>query len=269
MVICRCTDCLIEESMEHITTLSMRLLSSNAKRFNSIQVASLGPMLQGVLMENIDVRYAEYLHMPTFNPYSQYCILEDDGCLLWNINTLNDEAANQIISSLQRINSVNLRAIDTTFSIERKTTESIPVSHLLDYLKAKDSLKHRFRFITPASFKAHGEYAIMPNTRLIFQNLLMRYNQVYTGDNEIDEATINYIEEHTRISSYNLKSRYFSHTNTERKKIPAFVGDLTLSVLGPQPIQGLVSMLLAFGEYAGVGIKTSMGMGAIKNLLID
>ena len=106
----------------------------------------------------------------------------------------------------------------------------------------------------------------MPDVRLIFQNLLMHYNQAYAGDNEIDEDTVSYIAEHTRITSYNLRSRYFPRTMGGSDKIPAFAGSLTLHVSGPQSLRGLVSMLLTFGEASGVGIKTSMGMGGMQRI---
>ena len=103
----------------------------------------------------------------------------------------------------------------------------------------------------------------MPSVRLILQNLLMHYDALYGDSGEIDEETLQYMEQNVKILSYRLHSQYFSHVSGTRK-IPAFMGSLTLSCQGPQPIVGLVRMLLNFGEYAGIGIKTAMGMGGMK-----
>lgn len=94
----------------------------------------------------------------------------------------------------------------------------------------------------------------------------MHYNQIYAGSNEIDNETINYIAAHTKVTSYNLRSRYFSRTANSSDKIPGFYGSLKIYVSGPQSLRGLVSLLLNFGEASGIGIKTSMGMGGMQLL---
>ena len=104
----------------------------------------------------------------------------------------------------------------------------------------------------------------MPSVRLIFQNLLMHYRQVYEGNKEIDVDTVAYIDQHVRITAYNLRSQYFAYASGAGKRIPAFMGSLTFSIGGPPTMGGLARMLLKFGEYAGVGVKTSMGMGAFS-----
>lgn len=133
----------------------------------------------------------------------------------------------------------------------------------MDCLGSDSRQTFRIRFLTPTAFKSKRQFVIVPDVRLLFQNLLMRYNHCYSGEKEVDQETLDYITEHVRITSYNLKSCYFPRTMSKSDKIPAFVGGLTLYVSGPQSIRGLVAMLLTFGEASGVGIKTSMGMGGI------
>lgn len=250
--------------MERITRATLSLVSESGKKFAPAQVSSFGPMLQGALMECVDGAYAEQLHASVLNPYSQHAMLGSDGEVIWVVNALNNEAAERIIDPLSKMHAVSLRSVGELFAVERKVEESISIDVLLKKIKDGCESRHSIRFVTPTAFKVRGEYTIMPSTRLLFQNLLMHYNQVYAGSNEVDGDTVAYIDEHTRISSYNLRSQYFSHTANGKKKIPAFVGNVTLSVAGSQPMQGLASMLLGFGEYAGVGIKTSMGMGGMQ-----
>lgn len=137
---------------------------------------------------------------------------------------------------------------------------------MLGILKGEAGPSFRVRFATPTAFKSKGRYTIMPDVRLIFQNLLMHYNQAYAGDSEIDSETLEYLTERVSITSYNLRSRYFPRTMDRSDKIPAFAGTVTLRAHGPQSLQGLVAMLLTFGEAAGVGVKTSMGMGGMQLL---
>lgn len=249
--------------MEHLSRIFLHLRSVDGKSFTAAQIASFGPLLQGVLMENIDGAYAEQLHASTFNPYSQNATLGDNGEVIWVLNALNDEAAERIVGPLSKVDAISIRGLGESFAVEKRVEESTPISALLGKIKDDCRSRHRIRFTTPTAFKVRGEYVMMPTTKLLFQNLLMHYNQVYAGSAEVDEDTLAYIDESTRISSYNLRSQYFSRV-VNGKKIPAFIGDITLSISGSQPMQGLAGMLLGFGEYAGVGIKTSMGMGGMR-----
>lgn len=250
--------------MEHITTLSLEIEPRESLGVSHANICSLGPMLQSVLMECADDSYVEQLHASTLNPYSQYCCILDDGGIVWRMSALTDEAASRLLEPAGKIESFTLRNINASFSVVRKTCEMVGVDRLLDILKNCEESSFRVSFVAPASFRSKGQYVIVPDVRLMFQNLLMRYNQVYAGDSEIDAATVDYIAEHTRISSYALRSRYFSRTMDKADKIPAFVGNITLHVSGPQSLKGLVAMLLHFGEASGIGVKTSMGMGGIR-----
>lgn len=250
--------------MESITTLSLHIKSRGSGEDGKWQPFSLGPMLQSVLMEHVDDDYAAQLHASTFNPYSQYCFAGDSGEIIWRISALTNEAAERLIGPASKIETFTLRNLNETFDVVRKTTESFGVNQLLETLKGEAPPSFRVRFATPAAFKSKGRYVIMPDVRLIFQNLLMHYNQAYAGDAEIDADTLEYVVEHVSITSYNLRSRYFPRTMDKSDKIPAFMGTLTLRVAGPQSLRGLVAMLLAFGEAAGVGMKTSMGMGGMQ-----
>ena len=252
--------------MEHISTLSLCIEPQNQLENAKWQAFSLGPMLQSILMEHAEGDYAACLHASAFNPYSQYCSLEDSGKLIWRVNALTDEAAERLVSPISKIESFTLRNINETFFVKRKRYDVFGVDRLLDILREESGSTFRLRFLTPTAFKSKGRYVIMPDVRLIFQNLLMHYNQAYAGDNDIDSDTLEYLAEHTSITSYNLRSKYFPRTMEKSDKIPAFSGSLTLRVRGPQSLRGLVAMLLAFGEAAGVGVKTSMGMGGMQVL---
>ena len=176
---------------------------------------------------------------------------------------MTDEAAEQVIRPMRDVRSIKVRGIGSTLEVRRSTVEVIELTCLTDLIRDGDTGRSSLSFLTPTSFKSAGSYVFMPSVRLILQNLLMRYNQLYEGDKEVDEETMLYMERCARIVSYKLHSQYFPHV-TKDHKIPAFVGSVVLKCHGPQPMIGLVRMLLKFGEYAGIGIKTSMGMGGVR-----
>lgn len=255
--------------MQHVTALTLTFDSSVASELTLEQVNNMGPFLQGVLMESVDRGYAEALHSLSFNPYSQYCYRESAGeALVWRVNALTDEAAEHIVAPLQALDFVNVRRYGVKLAVLRKTTETLSIKSFTDIIREDVGENRRpkvhVRFMTPTAFKCQGQYVFMPTVRLILQNILMHYSQVYEGNNDVDAETLSYFDQHVRIASYNLRSCYFAHAAGEGKKVPSFTGSLTLSMSGPPTLVGLVRMLLRFAEYSGVGIKTSMGMGGVS-----
>lgn len=252
--------------MSHITSLSLELEADTPLGVSS--AASLAPFLQGVLMGLAVDEYAQWLHQLPFNPYSQFCSNgKKPGAYLWRVNALTDHAAEQLLQPLAKMESIKLKRFDASLSVRKVTSEAVSLKSLTDMIyQGEEEAKVKVQFLTPTAFKSKGEYVIMPSLRLIIQNLLMRYNQVYDGSKEVDEDTLSYVSQHMRIVSYNLHSQYFENVAGGGKRIPAFVGAATAHVKGAPTMVGLVRMLLTFGEYSGVGIKTSMGMGGMKCL---
>lgn len=253
--------------MEHLSKLDFVMTLPSDLELTSACAASLGPYLQGFLMEHISEAYAEYLHSKPFNPYSLYCQIDKErNSLVWHLMAFTNEAIEQMIFPLQRVDAVEIRALDKRFEIVEKSTTMCSIKELTDLIYEGVDTKPKVFFVTPVAFKRRGGYVFMPEVGLLFQNLLMHYGQIYDNNKEIDQKTIEYISQNVRITSYRLHSQYFEHAVGNGKKIPAFVGQIALLVKGPQPLIGLVNMLLKFGEYAGVGIKTSMGMGGMQCL---
>ncbi len=220
--------------------------------------------MQGVMMELVDSRYVDYVHGLPFNPYSQHCLGREDGTIVWTIHALDDTAAEQIVTPLSKAGTLEVRKLDAKLEVAKVATETVPLSVLADRVHGDSEQRSRIEFVTPTAFKTAGSYAVMPSVKLIFQNLLMRYGQVYGADAEADEDTVSYIEEHVHITSYNLKTRHFENIMRKNGRIPAFVGSVGIRSTGAQPLIGLVRMLVGFAQYSGIGIKTSMGMGAVR-----
>lgn len=253
--------------MQNITKLRLVMQLPENVTIGSSLASGYGPFLQGVLMEQIDSSYASFLHSQPFNPYSIYCELDKQyQTLNWNISTLTTEASEQIINPVVKLDEVCLRGTNEVLPIIEKTVSTITTKEITDLINTAKNKKIKVRFVTPTAFKSGGEYVIMPTVRLIFQNLLMHYTQVYESGHEVDSETLAYIEKNVRITSYELRTQYFSHATDGGRRTPAFVGTIALSFRGPYMLVGLANMLLKFGEYAGIGIKTSMGMGGMQCL---
>lgn len=148
-----------------------------------------------------------------------------------------------------------------TLTVTDKKIVVVSKEALMDEFYREEGKKHfTIEFLTPTSFKSNGRYIIMPDLRLIYQSLMNKYS-AFSDMDMYDEETLEQLAANSSISQYRLKSLYFP---IERVKIPAFKGEITIKVHGSDTMARYIRLLMRFGEYSGVGIKASMGMGAIR-----
>jgi CRISPR-associated endoribonuclease Cas6 len=223
----------------------------------------MGSAFHGVLMQNIPSEYAASLHSSRLNPYSQHLSYGSDG-LRWTVCATTREAKSQIIDALENpaFNRFHLEQCDADCTVTDKTLETVALKELTRDFYNEDSERFfKLRFLTPTAFKSNERYVFLPDCRLIFRSLMSKYGASAENTDEADEDMLLELTEKTTIVKYDLRSVHYS---LERAKIPSFVGELTIGVSGAQTLANYVRLLLRFGEYSGVGIKCSMGMGAIK-----
>ena len=226
----------------------------------SYQMSSL---FHGFLLEQVDYEYGMYLHQSNLKPFSQYLLLHKDEAF-WVINAFNQEAYEQIIVPMlqDELQEIYLKHRDINLPIIEKTYEMLDVDALMEQTVCSTCSRYlNIRFATPTAFKSDGEYVFYPTVRHIFNSLIQKFDAMNEQLEIYTPELLNDIEGNLKISRYNLRSTYFS---LEGVKIPAFVGEITVKVRGPQPLVNIVHLLAQFGEYAGVGIKTAMGMGRIE-----
>lgn len=242
-----------------ITKLVMELVSDNPKNF-SYHNSSL---TQGILMEKIPREYGEVLHQSQLHPYSQNFIREGEK-LYWTVNALDVEATEQILAPLEKdeFKQIYMRSKDCSLDIVKKKREQISYDKLLQEYYFEDRERFlKIKFKTPTAFKQNKSYCIFPTPRLIFQSLMLKYDSCARENRCFDEEILEQYEQYSSIVQYKLQSTKFS---MEGIKIPSFIGEVTIKISGPQQMVNLAWMLMKFGTYCGVGIKTAMGMGAIE-----
>ena len=208
----------------------------------------LGPLFQGFIMENIDTNYADKLHVSALHPYSQYVTMSDNK-IIWTLNTLNNEAKEKIADRIKQMEKVNIKYKGKEYKIVSTKEGSISYQSLVKESYLKDGIRRlKVSFLTPTSFKQNGRYVIFPTVRLIFQSLMMKFDKSSSDMEVFDKDILETFEDCTDLDG---------------TKIPAFIGDITITVKGPAQLVNLANLLLRFGTYSGVGIKTGIGMGGI------
>lgn len=217
--------------------------------------------LQGVIMENIQTEYAERLHENRLNPYSQ-CLVKENGKLVWHIKTLTEEAYENIILPMAKLNELNIKKKQLLAPIKRKNVELYDESNLIKEFYDKKCERYlEVNFLTPTAFKRDGKYMIYPDLQLIYGSLMRKYSELSAELNMIDEDTLTELTEKSEIRRYRLQTVAFP---LEKVQITGFVGSICIHMGGTDTLAKYARMLLKFGEFSGIGIKTGIGMGAIK-----
>ena len=222
--------------------------------------------LHGVIMERIDPSYAAYLHQESLHPYSQYVLPADKGNTWWVIQTLSEEAYKNIICQI--LGGENSFILGHNDHIEVKIldrrVETLSKRELVqDFYNLPSKKIFSLQFITPTAFRQRKRYIILPDMRLMCQSLMMKYSLGSDAVDMMDEEALTQIADGSFITRHNLRSLLFP---VEGQTLPGFVGNVTFRLNGTETMARYLRLLLSFGEFSGVGIKTSMGMGAIKVL---
>ena len=124
------------------------------------------------------------------------------------------------------------------------------------YDEASDrNRKLHFRFCSPVTFRISDYDSSLPTRDRVFRSLLKRWN--HYSQTPFPETLI----EHIYPAAYNIHSDVAIDS---RSKLIGCIGDVTFQVLGkavsPKTIQQ-INALAQFSLFAGIGRKTSMGMG--------
>ena len=223
--------------------------------------ANMGSIMQGFIMEKISRNFSDKMHKNQFHSYSQY-IKRCEGELVWTINTMDSEAKVEIIDKLIGLDNVEIKHRKETLRVEKIYIESMTYEQMFDKFYTKNQPHSiKLKFITPTSFKSGGKDMIYPSVRLIFQNLINRFNLFSKDIGIAKDEFIPVLEKAILLKDYKLSSTTFS---LEGVRIPSFCGELVYLINAPQHIVNLVHMLSEFAMYSGIGIKTSIGMGGIR-----
>ena len=205
--------------------------------------------------------YIDFLHSMQYHPYTQF-IENDNENSIWHINLLDANAEKKICPIFDKKRSIKFDNSEEEINII--DVEQIELSNQQLLLELSNTNPERYvkiKILTPISFKSYNNYYYFPNIRLIFNSIINRFNKFFIDFTLDGTDVLNEIEENFIMSDYNIKTKNFY---LERVKIKGFVGDITFRFNGTMQLANIGNLLLKYGEFTGIGIKTSMGMGGFK-----
>jgi CRISPR-associated endoribonuclease Cas6 len=135
--------------------------------------------------------------------------------------------------------------------------------------QAQDQRDVTMEFVTPTAFsfgqKEWGKKIIvLPQPEVVFDNLARAWNNLAPPQVQVDRSALKtYLEEYVVIKR--IEDLTTQMLDFGRARQVGFVGCVTYGLMGENAIaRAQLNMLADFAFYAGVGYKTTMGMGQCR-----
>jgi len=178
----------------------------------------------------------------------------------WVVNLLTKEAASLFLPVLEEMEEACLhhrRVPCVCTQAERINAPQV-------FFDLGEKLSHTARFpldfLTPTSFKRQGNYVVYPQKNLMLHSLCSRWNLCFPSQPMDPHVLLPALLDGIHIADYSL--RHLSYP-LKQINIPSFQGRVVLEAHLPQTESSLFRTLYCFAPYAGMGIKTALGMGGV------
>lgn len=249
--------------MAELCKLEIALACPPEKRIYS----SMGSVFHGLLMDIVGRDVTAWLHDENTRPFSQ-CIYYDrtHEVPIWRICTLSEMAYEYVLLPVLSVVGNKLFLEHKDWHVELKepcTYLETEYQDLMDEVFCSEELPMggKIDFLTTASFKRDGRYVIMPELYLIFQSLITRWNVFFERGSISAKGLERELEACCHITKYNLHTQSFSVNGSN---IYGFCGNMNVRFSGNDMAKRLMRLIMLYADFAGVGIKTALGMGAIN-----
>lgn len=237
--------------------MNITLEFPEGERVNS----SMGSIFHGAIMSLLPTEYVTELHQQGSRPFSQYVFWDRElQQAVWRINIFDAKADAEITPRLVSLDKLFLEQKGYSVLLKETSIKKSSYEALADgvFLGEQAPRGVRLTFNTATSFKHNGQYMIFPDSRMIIQSLLNRWNQ-FSPQFKLEESQLKEkLANMCYIKRYSLHSQVFS---VEQSNICGFAGTMEISFKAPDAQRRILGLIFSFAEYAGIGIKTALGMG--------
>lgn len=226
----------------------------------------MGSLMQGAIMEIIGSDAAEELHTMKLRPYTQ-CVYYDTQARqgFWRLTTTHPygyEAVIQPVLAYQQPVYLKKRQAEITLG-KPQQIQNMSYQELADTV-FRDSRAPKgvdIAFLTPVSFKHNNGYDILPDIGRCYGSLLSKWDTFAAGISLEQDGLAEELAAQCIVTKFHLNSQPFG---LEGISITGFIGTMRLRFTGNDMVRRLQGLLWMFAPFCGLGIKTAMGMGAVK-----
>ena len=229
--------------------------------------ASMGSVFHGLLMDIVGSDVAAWLHDEnSHRPFSQCVYFNKElGVPVWRICTLSEEAHRNIILPVLNLMGERLFLAQKHWEIVLEDIISYAEAgyqELADEVFLAEELPGGgvLNLLTTVSFKRDGHYVILPELYLMFQNLIARWNNLFPENIISAQGLEHELASCCHITKYALHTQTFSVNNGN---VYGFCGNIRVKFSGNDMTRRLMNLIFLYANFAGIGIKTALGMGAV------
>lgn len=213
---------------------------------------ALSPVLGGTPRGN-------HLELVPGQVYQIRATLFDDGQLWDRLSTLLLETGpldiqlGEAVLTIIRVRSTS--SSDTAEWVGRTSWEQLAA------LPARERIT--LIFASPTAFNINGQYfALVPEPMLVWGSLLRSWNTYAPTELHIQKHSLQDILRHSvSVTTCQLDTRTLHYANAPQK---GFTGTCTYQLPVSNEYGSQLTGLAAFARFAGVGYKTTMGMGQVR-----
>ncbi len=189
--------------------------------------------------------------------------LEKGGLYQFCLNSLNEFTCELFTDLCQWLTQRVFHLHNAYLQIESAHSLNKPLTYeeLLEASLSSLADKHwTLEFLTPTSFRRHGKQELFPLPELVYGSLLRRWNQHSTspfpGGSEHEFQKL-------LMTRYNLQTELLAFSTY---KVVGCKGKASYALPpdGSPYLNVQVAVLNKFASFAGVGYKTTMGMGMVR-----
>lgn len=223
-----------------------------------------GYRLYAALLDMLPAEFGASVHSGETTPVSQFVTVRRDGGCLWTVNLLGEDSEKAVSPTLDAAEAFAPDNGRLRLAVIERRKRVVPDADALLRQAARSPGLHTLTFRTPAAFKSQGRYVSLPTERLIVQSLLKKWNGSVPECPIEDEdgGGMDALANGLRFRGFRLRDAAYS---LKGKRIPGFAGSLTLENRLDGFHRQIADALLIFSGFAGIGIKTALGMGGAEH----
>ena len=214
------------------------------------------------LLTQIPAAYGAALHQQGATPFSQYLVpARNSNSAEWVCACLGEESEMYFRPVLQALTEIPLHSGTLRARLLETTSADSPEAFYHQARQWPETSFFRVEFLSPAAFKRDNQYVIFPEIRLFLHSLTEKWDAVFPEYSLSDSEALGGMEAGIKLTDYRLQSCRFP---MKKIRIPSFKGQIITQARLSPPLLDLWRQLLAFSCFAGVGMKTALGMGGIN-----
>lgn len=217
--------------------------------------------LYAALLKQCPAEFGALVHTDQITPVSQFLTWQGRR-VIWRVSLLGEACESALCPVLENARNFSVSGVPEPLLVSgREKCEIQDVDRLFEN-GAQRKGRHQLTFCTPTAFKSRGRYQTMPSQHLIVQSLIRKWNScilecpIEDEDGQGAEA----LADGLKMTDFKIHSCNYL---LKGSNIPGFVGSMTVENRLHGFHRELADALLVFAGYAGVGIKTTLGMGGV------